>query len=290
MGQSSKPSQSGNSSARRARKFCLFWGSCWTVADSCGCSGFLAFTECASAAARASAIPNAAETPKRLATPLILALLTFSEKHRLAYYTGLGEGLQGDTPSRARPMLEIPQDRCERHRLFKAIDEAFKAGDFAALGRALGASPRWFDEAMPFELGLGHPLEYAIYWSPLSFIEALIAAGSNVNYEDSGGSPALIATLSTDRHGRGDKLDVLQLLIRHGADLNQRGHNDWTPLHYAASIPDLEALRLLLAAGADPALRTRIDDYATALEEAEAAGSTEVAALLREAEASRHGG
>jgi hypothetical protein len=26
-------------------------------------------------------------------------------------------------------MLEIPDDRCERHRLFQAIDDAFKAGD-----------------------------------------------------------------------------------------------------------------------------------------------------------------
>ncbi|WP_286457937.1 hypothetical protein [Mesorhizobium sp. C089B] len=24
-------------------------------------------------------------------------------------------------------------------------------------------TPRWFDEHMPFEIGLGHPLEYAIY-------------------------------------------------------------------------------------------------------------------------------
>ena len=186
-------------------------------------------------------------------------------------------------------MLEIPQDRCERHRLFKAIDDAFKAGDFEALARALGNAPRWFDEEMPFELGLGHPLEYAIYWSPLGFIEALIAAGSDVNYDDNAGFPSLIAALSTDRHGRGDKLDVLRLLIRHGADLDQRGHNDWTPLHYAASLRDLDALRLLLDSGADPTLRTRIDECATAREEAEAAGSAEVAALLREAEANRHG-
>ena len=186
-------------------------------------------------------------------------------------------------------MLEIPEDRCERHRLFKAIDDAFKAGDFEALGRALGNAPRWFNEEMPFELGLGHPLEYAIYWSPLDFIEALIAAGSNVNYEDRGGFPALIAALSTDRHGRGDRLDVLRLLIRHGADLDQRGHNDWTPLHYAASLGDLDAVRLLLASGADPRARTRIDDLTSPLEEAEAAGFTEGAALLRQAMGDRDG-
>ena len=179
-------------------------------------------------------------------------------------------------------MLEIPDDRCERHRLFKAIDDAFKAGDLEALKLALGNAPRWFDEPMPCELGLGHPLEYAIYWSPLGFIEELIALGSNVNYEDHAGFPALIAALSTDRHGRGDRLEVLKLLLRHGAQMT-RGLNDWTPLHYAASTRDLEALRLLLEAGADPTIRTRIDDLSTPLEEAEAAGFAEGAALLRQA-------
>ena len=79
-------------------------------------------------------------------------------------------------------MLEIPEDRCERHRLFKAIDDAFKGGDFEGLGVALGGSPGWFDERMPFELGLGHPLEYAIYWSPVRFISTLLDAGSDPNY------------------------------------------------------------------------------------------------------------
>ena len=153
---------------------------------------------------------------------------------------------------------------------------------------ALGNSPRWFDEPMPDEFGLGHPLEYAIYWSPLGFIEALIALGANVNYEDDAGFPALIAALSTDRHGRGDRLDVLRLLLRHGADMT-RGLNDWTPLHYAANLRDLDALRLLLDAGADPTVRTRIDDLTTPLEEAEAAGFAEGAALLRQATADRHG-
>jgi len=184
-------------------------------------------------------------------------------------------------------MLEIPEDRCERHKIFQAIDSAFKAGDFDALGKALGGSPLWFDETMPFEFGLGHPLEYAIYWSPLRFIAELVEAGSNVNYPDNAGFPSLIATLSTDR---ADRLDILSLLIRQGADLHQRGVNDWTPLHYAVSRHDLEATRLLLAAGADPTARTRIDDYTTALEEAEAAGMRDCVLLLREAMQRHTGG
>ncbi|RWA64083.1 ankyrin repeat domain-containing protein [Mesorhizobium sp.] len=177
-------------------------------------------------------------------------------------------------------MLEIPEDRCERARLFKAIDAAFKAGDVDALGMALGGAPRWFDERMPFELGLGHPLEYAIYWSPLTFISALIEAGSNPNYGDHAGFPSIIAALSTERP---DKHDIIRVLIARGADPDMRGVNDWTPLHHAVAMRDAEAIRLLLAAGADPALRTRIDDYATALEEADNAGFEAGASLLREA-------
>jgi ankyrin repeat protein len=177
-------------------------------------------------------------------------------------------------------MMQVPEDRCERARLFAAIDGAFKAGDFEALGMALGGSPDWVDTEMPFEFGLGHPLGYAIYWSPLAFVGQLIAAGSNPNYDDNGGFPALIATLATDRP---DRLQLLGLLLERGADPNRRGVNDWTPLHYAVGRRDLDAVRLLLASGADTSLRTRIDDYETALEEAERAGFDAGVALLREA-------
>jgi len=177
-------------------------------------------------------------------------------------------------------MLQVPEDRCERARLFAAIDGAFKAGDLEALATALGGSPDWADSDMPFELGLGYPLEYAIYWSPLDFIGQLIAAGSNPNYDDLGGFPALIATLATDRP---DRLELIRLLLARGADPNRRGINDWTPLHYAVGRRDLEAVRLLLANGADPSLRTRIDDYETAIETAEKAGFDAGLAVLREA-------
>ncbi|RWG57066.1 MAG: ankyrin repeat domain-containing protein [Mesorhizobium sp.] len=177
-------------------------------------------------------------------------------------------------------MLEIPDDRCERAKLFKAIDDAFKAGDFDGLGKALGGSARWYDERMPFELGLGHPLEYAIYWSPTGFIATLLDAGSNPNYEDPAGFPSIIAALSTERS---DRLQLIQILLEQGADPNMRGVNDWTPLHYAVAQRDAEAIRLLLASGADPSLRTRIDDCEIALEGADRAGFEAGASLLREA-------
>ena len=57
--------------------------------------------------------------------------------------------------------------------------------------------------------------------------------------------------------------------------------NDWTPLHHAAATDDVRAIELLLAHGADPNARTRIDDHATPLAEAEHLGRTEAARILR---------
>ena len=177
-------------------------------------------------------------------------------------------------------MIDVPEDRRDRHLLFERVDNAFKAGDFDALQAILGDDTDWPDRTMPFELGLGHPLEYAIYWSPAGLITKLIAAGADVNYRDDGGFPSLIAALSANR---ADRIDIVRLLIARGADLDQRGVNDWTPLHYAVAMRDADAVRLLLAAGADPSLRTRIDDHETPLEGADEAGFEAGALLLREA-------
>jgi len=71
------------------------------------------------------------------------------------------------------------------------------------------------------------------------------------------------------------------LLLDHGADVGQRGVNDYTPLHLAAAQGDLEMVELLLAHGADPNEITRIDDYETALEVAAAGGRQNIVDLLR---------
>ncbi|MER8985974.1 hypothetical protein [Mesorhizobium sp. M0843] len=77
------------------------------------------------------------------------------------------------------------------------------------------------------------------------------------------------------------------MLVNGGADPDMRGVNDWTPLPYAVAIRSVDAIRLLLAVGADPALETRIDDYTTALKEADNAGFEDGASLLRDAMAGR---
>ena len=80
--------------------------------------------------------------------------------------------------------------------------------------------------------------------------------------EDHIGFPPLMAALSCSRSqpgspARPDVLDIMKLLLEFGADPNQRGINDYTPLHMAVGEQNCAAVRLLLEAGADPELRTR---------------------------------
>jgi ankyrin repeat protein len=126
------------------------------------------------------------------------------------------------------------------------LHEAFKKGDLD-LVRSLLHNPADFPNCQwP---GGGSILEYAIYHAPLAFIRSLIGLGITVNYEDAAGFPCLIATLSTERE---DRLDVLKLLLEQSADVQQRGVNNYTPLHYAVARNDAPAVELLLTFGADP--------------------------------------
>ena len=159
-----------------------------------------------------------------------------------------------------------------------AIHEAYRRGDLEGLKALLGDPPDFPNCRGP--AGIGEIiLEYAIYHGPLAFIRTLLEQGADPNYQDRAGVPALIAALSTDRP---DRYEIVELLLAFGADIQQRGLNDWTPLHYAAATDDLAAIELLLAHGADPTARTRIDHCATPLEEAQLLGRATAVRLLRE--------
>jgi ankyrin repeat protein len=169
------------------------------------------------------------------------------------------------------------------HERIRKIDAAFRAGDLAAL-RAAVEDPADVPNG-PMPLAIGPCLEYAIYHSPLAFIRSLLEIGANPNPDSPTGFPPMIAALSCSRSqpgspARSDVLEILTLLLEFGADPNQRGINDYTPLHMAVAERNARAVRLLLDAGADPQLRTRIDDCETPREMAVTAGLGEIAAVL----------
>jgi ankyrin repeat protein len=180
--------------------------------------------------------------------------------------------------------MQSEEERCAEAARFRKINAAFKAGDLEALRAAVDDPASVPNGPMP--LSVGPCLEYAIYHSPLSFIRTLLEIGADPNPVDHAGFPPLIAALScTNAHpgspGRPDVVEIVSLLLASGADPNQRGINDYTPLHMAVAERNLPALERLLAGGADPALRTRIDDYETPREMAESAGLRELADRLR---------
>jgi hypothetical protein len=168
---------------------------------------------------------------------------------------------------------------------FRAIDDAFRRGDLDALRQAV-AEP---DVIPNGDLGpaIGRCLVYAIFHSPRAFVRTLLDLGADPDAHAHDGFPPLIAALGMTRDapgapGRPDVDAIVRLLLAHGADPNQRGLNDYTPLHMAVAERNLLAVHRLLEAGADADLRTRIDECQTPLEMARAAGASEIVATLEQ--------
>jgi ankyrin repeat protein len=183
------------------------------------------------------------------------------------------------------------EEPCAEHKKFLKMDAAFRAGDLAALRAAVDDPTDIPNGTMP--ITIGSCLEYAIYHSPLSFIRELLELGANVTPTNHAGFPPLIAALSCSQSipgspARNDVSAIIQLLLEFGADPAERGVNDYTALHMAVAERNKSAVELLLAGGADPRLRTTIDDCETPLEMAHAAGLHDIAAVLESAEKTLH--
>lgn len=175
------------------------------------------------------------------------------------------------------------EERCAEAKTFERIDQAFRTGDLDALRAAVvDASVIPNGEV---HHAIGSCLVYAIYHSPLTFIRTLLEIGADPKAPVLDGFPPLIAALSCTRetpgaNRRDDVDDVIRLLLAFGADPKQRGINDCTALHMAVAERNAMAVQLLLEAGADPDLRTRIDECETPLEMARAAGLSAIAGML----------
>lgn len=126
-----------------------------------------------------------------------------------------------------------------------------------------------------------HWITNAIDCGTIEVVTWMLSKGAPVVFEDAGFT-ALHSAIDREKP---DRIEIMKMLLEAGADINARGINDYTPAHHAAVRNDVEALEVLVEGGADLAIRTRIDEYATPLEEAEILGnSSETVAYLRNTE------
>lgn len=120
---------------------------------------------------------------------------------------------------------------------------------------------------------------HAIFSGNLKSVLWMLGKGVELDFATLDGSPPLISCIDADCE---DRYEILAALIEAGANMNERGFNGWTPLHLAAMRDDERAMGILLAAGADPTVRTNCDDSSTAEEEARNLGHPESADFIRQ--------
>ena len=175
------------------------------------------------------------------------------------------------------------------------IFDAIRNGDSAAAAQLLDADPS-LASARQNQIS---PLLFATYLGRADIVRLLLDRGAPVSFAeacaigDAGlalrlldADPSLLDQRSEDgfpplglaiffRHP-----DLARTLIERGADVNAAAENRQRvrPLHAAASVGDLETMRLLLERGADPNTRQELDF--TPLHGAAARGDVEMARLL----------
>jgi hypothetical protein len=171
-------------------------------------------------------------------------------------------------------------------RISLRLAAALRDGDLDAARAALEDPSDWPNSVDPYLHAT--VLSIALGQSDLATIRRLLHAGADPDLGGrDDGFPSLIDVLHhrcRDAPGlthRDDCHDVLRALIDAGADVNARGLNDWTALHFAAAADDPVAVTMLLEAGADPEARTRIDDFETPLDVARNGAPEALAALTR---------
>jgi hypothetical protein len=161
----------------------------------------------------------------------------------------------------------MPSEACEFERLFDVLARGDR-GELEQARRAVDGFPQGVD---PF---LYRPwIVNAVEAGTLGTVTWMIGLGVALN--DAEGTPLIQRCLS--REGP-ERYAILVALIAAGADVNARGADDRTPLHLAAAEDDRAALEALLAAGADPAQRSR--SGGTAEEEARSLGHAAAADLI----------
>jgi ankyrin repeat protein len=115
------------------------------------------------------------------------------------------------------------------------------------------------------------PLHIAAAEGRVDVAELLVKHGADVNARNNNNSTPLHLAANAG---------VAELLIRHGAEVNVRDKDGFTPLHWAADKGHLDVARLLLEMGADPNIIDK--ENKTPLDIAREKGHENVARVIEE--------
>jgi ankyrin len=97
------------------------------------------------------------------------------------------------------------------------------------------------------------PLHLACYFGNVEIVRLLLDHGADPEAITEGdGEKPLHKVSYGEYRSQEDGVLVAQLLLDRSADVNTRRKDDWTPLHVASYIGNVEIIRLLLDYGADP--------------------------------------
>lgn len=151
------------------------------------------------------------------------------------------------------------------------IFEAAVLGKVDRIQEILGSAPSRASEYAPDGFT---PVALAAFFGQPAAVKALIAAGADVNAAAK--NPLKVAALHAAVAGR--NLEIVKTVLAAGADPNAQQQAGFRPIHEAGNNANRALAELLLAHGADPTLPS--DDGTSAIDVARGKGHTEFAEWL----------
>jgi ankyrin repeat protein len=167
----------------------------------------------------------------------------------------------GNSGSKGFPLVEYAARHWVEHAQFEDVSSRVRDGmdnlfdnskpHFSAWLRIHDMDERWGDFGCASRDGVGSPLYYAAFCGFYDLAERLIIEHPEQVNVAGGLTLAPLPAALSKRHFR-----VADLLSKHGAVVDVRDRQEWTPLYVAGILENVDIMRWLLKHGANASART----------------------------------